>query len=728
MPVTTKRRLSFFIVLIVMLIVCVIAILGFMRYAGNETAITGPAKLMEKAGIKPGPAPTVFDWQPALEVYAGAADVDSSDFSDPYGIAIDKSGNIYVSDAGEHNQIMKISRDGAITALAGSAEGFADGQGAQAAFNTPSGMVIDGKGNLLVADTANHAIRCISADGVVTTVAGNGKPGYQDGPAGQAQFNGPVGVTVDKTGNIYVADTYNDRIRKISTDGQVSTVAGGALSGYLDGPAATAQFDTPTGITVNSKGDLLIADSRNNAIRRLSADGQVSSVLHTLAEEEKPLMQRPLSIVATYDDHLYIGEGGKGRIIQISPAGEMRGVTGVGIEFTAGDDSVPRLAQATGIALNQYGSLLVADSARLQVMKIRVRNGRDQGKEEIKPTAPTPLAGVHNTRADERIKSYPWPVKSQQAPHEVVGTIGEVRGNYNGESRDHFHAGLDVQANMGTLVYAIADEKMRGTGSTWGYDGLSEGIKLDSMAYIHIKVGRSAKNQVLDEDKFQVQTDSEGKPYAMRVRRGTRFKTGEVLGSINRMFHVHLEHNHAGTKVNPLALNFPGFVDTTRPQIEDIQILDGTGAAIKQKQNGKLLLSKTVTDYSIVVDAYDQADGNAKRRRLGIYQLGYQILHADSSPVAGFEKPLINMEFNALPPDREMVQTAYAEASGITVHGAKKTRFLYVATNTVRDGVAKQGNWDVSKLVAGDYILRIHAADFAGNVARDKRDLAFRVE
>jgi len=716
-----------FVIRLLFVIAMIAIILGLLRYLPKDIPATMPENMLAKVGVIKKPSGTSFEWQAELDVYAGLPDVDDSYFSDPYAVAIDKQGNIFVSDAGEHNQIRKIDNNGAVTPYAGSVEGFADGMTDQAAFNTPSGIALDGKGNLLVADTGNHAIRSISPEGMVTTLAGNGKPGYHDGIGTQTQFNGPTGIAVDVAGNVYVADTYNDRIRKISTDGQVSTLAGGNGSGYQDGPAATALFDTPTGVAINSKGELLIADSKNDAVRRLGMDGQVTTVARALDDEEKPLMRRPLSIVATHDDHLYIGEAGKGRIIQISPTGEMRGVTGVGINFEPGDETTPRFQHPTGIALNNNGALFVSDSVRLQLLRIRARGAADTAT-DTKPPAPAPVHKIKNTRLDDEIKSYPWPIKPQQSPHEVVGTMGEVRGNYEGESRDHFHGGLDVQANMGTTVYAIASEKVRGTSGSWGYGGLSEGIKLDSMAYIHMKVGRTAKDALIDDDKFQLQTLADGKPYAVRVRRGTRFKTGEALGSINRMFHVHLEHNHAGLKINPLQLNFPGLVDTVAPEIEDITIIDGSGKEIKDKQQGRLLLSSQVKDYGLVVDAYDQVDGNAKRRRLGLYQLGYQLLYTDGSPVPGYENPRMTMEFNALPPDREMVKLLYAEESGITVHGAKKTRFLYLASNSVKDGIAKKGSWDVSRLAPGNYVLRIHAADFAGNVAKDNRDLRFTLE
>ena len=139
-------------------------------------------------------------------------------FSDPNGIAFDAQGNIYIADAGEHNRVIKINKKGESVIYAGSTEGFADaidGSAQSAKFHTPSALAFDKEGNLYVADTGNHVIRKITPKGQVSTLAGNGVAGYRDGLAQQAQFNGPIGVAVAKDGKVYVADTYNDKIRVI---------------------------------------------------------------------------------------------------------------------------------------------------------------------------------------------------------------------------------------------------------------------------------------------------------------------------------------------------------------------------------------------------------------------------------------------------------------------------------------------------------------------------------
>ncbi len=203
------------------------------------------------------PAATPLGWRAQVELLAGdgvEGDVvgpgAQSRFSDPWGVAMDAGGTLYVADAGDNNRILYRWLDGDFHLLAGSGEGFADGRGAAAAFNTPSGIALDRHGNLYVADTGNHAIRRITPQGEVTTIAGSGRAGFADGSGRLAQFNGPMGVAVGADDRIYVADTWNDRIRIIDPDGQVTTLAGGAQPGWVDGAARQARFDTPTDLAL----------------------------------------------------------------------------------------------------------------------------------------------------------------------------------------------------------------------------------------------------------------------------------------------------------------------------------------------------------------------------------------------------------------------------------------------------------------------------------------------
>jgi len=245
------------------------------------------------------PLPTPIGWKAHVTTIAG--DGSPLSFSDPSGVAIAADGTIYVADAGESNRIRKISPDGNVTTLAGGGEGFADGTGASASFNTPSALAHGPDGNLYVADTGNNRIRKITPEGVVSTVAGDGTAGYVDGPAAQARFNGPIGLAVSEGGDIYVADTYNDGVRMITTEGQVTTIAGGGTPGYADGEQKTALFDTPSGIIVVENRSLIVADTGNHCLRKVSAEGNVTTL--AVSGEE---LSRPVGLAFSHDHFLYI--------------------------------------------------------------------------------------------------------------------------------------------------------------------------------------------------------------------------------------------------------------------------------------------------------------------------------------------------------------------------------------------------------------------------------------
>jgi DNA-binding beta-propeller fold protein YncE len=675
------------------------------------------------------PPATVVGWPAFTRVILGAGSPSPIRLDDPFGLTQDAQGNLYLSDAGDANLIRKLAPDGVLTVLAGDREGFADGQGTMAAFNTPSGLAVDPQGNLYVADTGNHAVRKITPQGLVSTLAGTGKPGWRDGPGSQAQFNGPIGVAVDKAGRVYVADSYNDRIRLIEPDGSVKTLAGGDRPGDQDGPALEARFDTPCALLVTPGGDLLVADSGNHALRKLSSTGMVSTLLRGDPQDEHTPLRRPIGLALTHDGFIYTSDSASGRIVQVSPAGQAVALPD-GAQ-TAQPEKRLRLARPAGILLTASGSLLVADQSSHSVWQLSAQAPQPAQAAASAAAAAAALA-ARQPIAPPRPpavppKPFPWPVQPQWAWHEVVGTMGEVRGNFEGESRDHLHAGLDVQADMGDKVLAVARGKVSLALPNWGYGSLSEGLNIAQMAYIHMRVGRTPKNVLLDARRFTLVPGDDGKPERVRVRRGARFEVGDALGTVNRMAHVHLEYNPNGVVENPLLL-FTDQQDHVPPRIASIALYDAAGQRLSDKTHGRLRIARGAGPLTIVVDAYDQVDGNLLRRRLGLYKLGYQLLHADGTPLPGYEQPVVNLEFNRLPPDRDAVKTAYWADSGVTVHGAAATRFLYVVTNTLRDGKTQTGAWQPGALPVGDYRLRIFAADFAGNQAVAGRDLAITLE
>jgi sugar lactone lactonase YvrE len=642
------------------------------------------------------PLPTPRAWRAHVVTVAG--DGSPATLSDPFGVAVGEDGTVYFSDAGERNLIRNISPEGIITTLAGGSEGFSDGTGPQASFNTPSGLAIDQDGNLFVADTGNNRIRKITPEGIVTTVAGDGTAGYADGPAAQARFNGPIGVACDKQGSLYVADSYNDRIRRISSDGQVTTTAGAGQPGYTDGPAASAFFDTPGGVAVANDGSLIVADTGNRQLRKITADGNVTTI------PANDSFSRPIAVATTHDGFLYVTDLDRSRVIQIAPDGSTHVVA-------------ENFIQPSGVAINpQTYDLYVADSGNYLVRKLAQQNNATaQAASEDLPKLTNETLGQQTLL---------WPVDPQQSPHEVVATLGEVRGSFDStDSRHHLHSGLDVFGPYNETVRVVRDEKVTTPLPNWGLDSLNEGLRVGIVSYIHMHVGRDKDGKMFDDARFIPIKDGD-KIVRIRIKRGTRFKTGDALGTVNRMYHVHMNIGPPGAEINPLSLSPTGFVDDKTPTIESIQLFDSNGTQFKEKQSDRLIINGNIR---IVVDAYDRTNMNPERRRLGLYKLGYQVLNPDGSPAKDFAEPRITILFNRLPPDDEATKVAYAEESGITVYGSAKTRFLYEITNRVQDGRAERGSWDSSQLPKGDYTLRIIAADFSGNEAHEGRDLKITI-
>jgi hypothetical protein len=241
-----------------------------------------------------------------------------------------------------------------------------------------------------------------------------------------------------------------------------------------------------------------------------------------------------------------------------------------------------------------------------------------------------------------------------------------------------------------------------------------------------MKVGRDRKNKPLD-DRFQLLLDDKGKPERIRVRRGTHFEVGEQLGVVNQMAHVHLDLYDRGRVVNPLALPFPGLHDTVAPRIQGIALYDAHDKRLPARKGQRLQVPRALGEVNVVVDAFDQMDGNLARRRLGLYKLGYQLLQADGTPLPGYEQPRITQTYDQLPKQREAVKVVYSADSGITVYGSKATRFTYSLLSQLAHGEVTPGRWQVGGLAPGDYTLRVYAADYAGNTASVGRDLALTI-
>jgi sugar lactone lactonase YvrE len=250
---------------------------------------------------------------------ANASGVYSS-FYQPTAVALDPFGNLYVADSG-NNLIREISAAGLVTTLAGTGgQGFLDGSTSVATFNYPEGLAVDVSGNVYVADNGNNLIRKVTPDGSVMTVAGKvDSTGSINGADTASTFNEPTGVVLDAGGNVYIADFGNNMIRKISAAGGVTTFAGTGIAGFNNGAGASATFNGPTGIAIDASGNLYIADYGNNALRGISTAGVVTTLgAGTGGSFKKYSFVHPYGICLDSNGNIYVAVYGNNTIQKIT--------------------------------------------------------------------------------------------------------------------------------------------------------------------------------------------------------------------------------------------------------------------------------------------------------------------------------------------------------------------------------------------------------------------------
>lgn len=302
-------------------------------------------------------------------------------FRYPSGIAVDPSGNIYVTDRG--NQIIrKITPAGVVSTLAGriGIGGSIDGTGSNATFDGLGGMTIDTAGNLYVVDTHAHIVRKVTPDGVVSTIAGTrGVSGSANGNGTAASFHTPMSIAAGANGTVYVADMGNNLIRRIATSLEVSTVAGRLEHGNRDGTGTDAQFYTPVGVAVDSAGNVYVADLYNHSIRKISAAGVVSGFAGSGGtggvEDGKRLnarLRRPHNVTLAPNGYLYITDGGNSAIRMVSPAGIVSTAAGTPGAFGASDGigTQALLGAVYGITAAPDGTIYFTDAHYNTIRKL----------------------------------------------------------------------------------------------------------------------------------------------------------------------------------------------------------------------------------------------------------------------------------------------------------------------------------------------------------------------
>lgn len=295
-------------------------------------------------------------------------------FAEPQGVTADDAGNAYVADT-FNNTIRKINPDRVVTTMAGVPAGedggAVDGTGITARFQVPSGVAVDTARNAYVADTWNHTIRKITPFGEVTTLAGlAGFSGSDDGTGSGARFNIPEGVAVDTVGNVYIADTQNDTIRKITPEGIVSTLAGLAGSfGYADGIGSAARFDHPKALAMDNAGSVYVADTGNDVIRKITPDGIVSTLGGGIGSWD---FYNPSGVAVDSAGNVYVADTSHLEIRKLTPDGVVTTLAG-SLSYggsTDGTGNLARFSEPAGVAVDGADNLYVTDKSNHIIRKI----------------------------------------------------------------------------------------------------------------------------------------------------------------------------------------------------------------------------------------------------------------------------------------------------------------------------------------------------------------------
>ena len=302
----------------------------------------------------------------------------TAEFNGLTDVVFDAAGNMIIAGFADHS-IRKVSPSGIVSTIAGNGTvGLINGSLSSARFNYPTGVVLDAAQNIYIVDGGNNCIRKITPGGTVSTLAGNGTAGYIDDTGSAARFNNPYGITIDVSGNLYVADGNNHAIRKVTPAGVVTTLAGDGSSGSLNGTGTAARFYQPRDVTADASGNIYVTDNYNHTIRKITSAGVVTTLAGTVGSAgllngngTAAKFDKPWGIVIDASSNLYVSDATNGVIRKITPAGVVSTFAGTGTPgFQDGPPASAQFQWPTGVTLDASGNLYVADNETHRVRKV----------------------------------------------------------------------------------------------------------------------------------------------------------------------------------------------------------------------------------------------------------------------------------------------------------------------------------------------------------------------
>lgn len=294
-------------------------------------------------------------------------------FHFPEDVVVTPGGSLYVTDV--VNTLVRKIAAGQVSSFAGNGPGIVNGNGAAAKFNSPYSITADAAGNLYISDENDPRIRKITPSADVTTYAGSATEGFADGDADTSKFYPGNSIVADPQGNVYVADARNNRIRKISVSGKVSTIAGSGTGGFKEGDAASAQFGSPGAIALDKNGNLYIADRRNHRIREITTGGDVFTTAGsgTKGDKDGTASEAQFSddmhdLVVDAEGNIYLED--ENRLRKITPQGIVSTIAGSTAGFADGDGLFAKFSYLAGMSIDTQGNLYVADLNNNRIRKI----------------------------------------------------------------------------------------------------------------------------------------------------------------------------------------------------------------------------------------------------------------------------------------------------------------------------------------------------------------------